>query len=184
MIHAKDLLVAIVGAERPALEGIARPVEHVPDSLLIDELLEQLRRQREHLAIVVDEHGTAVGIVTLEDVLEEIVGEIEDEFDPEGPPPIAEVDGELRLSGGASVREVADALGVDLDDIHEATLSRLRHRAARPHARGRRAGAARQRRARGDEGQRGARGGAAGGPSPGGPAGPPDDGTGPTAGPS
>jgi CBS domain containing-hemolysin-like protein len=123
MIHAKDLLVAVVGGERPGLEAIARPVEHVPDSLLIDELLEQLRREREHLAIVVDEHGTAVGIVTLEDVLEEIVGEIEDEFDPDGQPPITEVDGELRLSGGASVREVAVALGVSLDDIHEATLS-------------------------------------------------------------
>jgi CBS domain containing-hemolysin-like protein len=123
MIHAKDLLVAVVGGGRPGLEAIARPVEHVPDSLLIDELLEQLRREREHLAIVVDEHGTAVGIVTLEDVLEEIVGEIEDEFDPDGQPPITEVDGELRLSGGASVREVAVALGVSLDDIHEATLS-------------------------------------------------------------
>ena len=123
MIHAKDLLVAMVGGARPELEAIARPVEHVPDSLLIDELLEQLRRQREHLAIVVDEHGTAVGIVTLEDVLEEIVGEIEDEFDPEGQAPIAEVDGELRLSGRAAVREVAEALGVSLDEIHEATLS-------------------------------------------------------------
>jgi CBS domain containing-hemolysin-like protein len=123
VIHAKDLLVAVAGDANPPLESIARPVEHVPESLLIDELLEQLRRQREHFAIVVDEHGTAVGIVTLEDVLEEIVGEIEDEFDPEHAEPIVEVDGELRISGNASVRDTAAALGVELDEIHEATMS-------------------------------------------------------------
>jgi CBS domain containing-hemolysin-like protein len=123
LIHAKDLLVAVAGGDDPALESITRPAEHVPESLLIDELLEQLRRQREHLAIVVDEHGTAVGIVTLEDVLEEIVGEIEDEFDPEQSEAIVEVDGELRISGNASVRDTAAALGVELDEIHEATMS-------------------------------------------------------------
>jgi CBS domain containing-hemolysin-like protein len=123
LVHAKDLLVAVAGIDEPPLESIVRPAEHVPESLLIDELLEQLRRQREHLAIVVDEHGTAVGIVTLEDVLEEIVGEIEDEFDPEQAEPIVEVDGELRISGNASVRDTATALGVELDEIHEATMS-------------------------------------------------------------
>ena len=51
--------------------------------MLIDELLERLRRLREHFALVADEHGTVVGLITLEDILEEIVGEIEDEFDPE-----------------------------------------------------------------------------------------------------
>ena len=56
--------------------------------MLIDELLERLRRKREHLALVVDEHGTVVGLITLEDILEEIVGEIEDEFDPEAVEPI------------------------------------------------------------------------------------------------
>ena len=59
------------------------PERRVPDGVLLDELLESLRRDRQHLALVVDEHDKAVGIITLEDVLEEIVGEIEDEFDPE-----------------------------------------------------------------------------------------------------
>jgi CBS domain containing-hemolysin-like protein len=123
IIHAKDLLVAVAAGEPSPLEAVGRPVDHVPESLLIDELLEQLRRQREHLAIVVDEHGTAVGIVTLEDVLEEIVGEIEDEFDPQVPEDVREVDGELRISGNAPVREVAELLGVTLDEVHEATMS-------------------------------------------------------------
>jgi CBS domain containing-hemolysin-like protein len=122
LLHAKDLLVAAVFSETIDLEAIARPLEHVPDSLLIDELLEQLRRRREHLALVVDEHGTVIGLVTLEDVLEEIVGEIEDEFDPHVAAPIAREDGSLRISGSASVRAVAEALGLDLDEVHEATI--------------------------------------------------------------
>jgi magnesium and cobalt transporter len=104
------------------LEAIARPIDHVPESLLIDELLEQLRREREHFALVVDEHGTVIGVVTLEDVLEEIVGEIEDEFDPEAIEPISEVDGTLRIAGSASLRDAAERLGADLDDVHEATI--------------------------------------------------------------
>ena len=70
--------------------GTARPASatwpgrcRVLDGVLLDELLESLRRDRQHLALVVDEHDKAVGIITLEDVLEEIVGEIEDEFDTE-----------------------------------------------------------------------------------------------------
>ena len=101
---------------------LARPVERVPDSLLIDELLEQLRRRREHMALVVDEHGTTIGLVTLEDVLEEIVGEIEDEFDPDAAPQIEERDGALHIAGSAPLRLVAERLGVELEDLHEATV--------------------------------------------------------------
>ncbi len=122
VVHAKDLLVAVASGELDGLEQLARPVERVPDSLLIDELLEQLRRRREHMALVVDEHGTTIGLVTLEDVLEEIVGEIEDEFDPEAPPAIEERDGTLRIAGSAPLRLVAETLGVELEDMHEATV--------------------------------------------------------------
>jgi CBS domain containing-hemolysin-like protein len=122
VIHAKELLIASVGAETVELRSVARPVEHVPDSLLIDELLEQLRKRREHLAIVVDEHGTATGIVTLEDVLEEIVGEIEDEFDHEEVDPFVREGDRLRIAGSAPVRRVAEELGIEIEDAHEATI--------------------------------------------------------------
>ena len=71
------------GTAKASLRDLARPLCRVPDGVLLDELLESLRRDRQHLALVVDEHDKAVGIITLEDVLEEIVGEIEDEFDTE-----------------------------------------------------------------------------------------------------
>ena len=120
VLHAKDLLVAPDPAE--GLRSLARPIERVPDSLLIDELLEQLRRRREHVALVTDEYGTAIGLVTLEDVLEEIVGEIEDEFDPQAPDPISRDDGTLSILGSASLRAVAEALNTEIEDAHEATI--------------------------------------------------------------
>jgi CBS domain containing-hemolysin-like protein len=121
LIHVKDLLVHIE-SDRP-LEEIARPVERVPESMLIDELLERLRRQREHFGLVVDEHGTTVGLITLEDVLEEIVGEIEDEHDPEEREPIAEDgDGTLTIAGWAPIRLVEERLEIEVDDHHEATI--------------------------------------------------------------
>ncbi len=118
LLHVKDLLIAGGGD----LEELARPLERVPESMLIDELLERLRRQREHFALVVDEHGTAVGLITLEDVLEEIVGEIEDEFDPEEREPIREDGSALVIAGWAPVRLVAERLGLDLEPYHEATI--------------------------------------------------------------
>jgi CBS domain containing-hemolysin-like protein len=122
LLHAKDLLVASARGERLSLPDLARPLERIPESMLIDELLERLRKRRDHLALVLDEHGTTVGLITLEDVLEEIVGEIEDEFDPEEVEPIAERDGALVIAGWAPVRLVADRLQMVLEDVHEATI--------------------------------------------------------------
>jgi CBS domain containing-hemolysin-like protein len=119
LLHVKDMLVA--GREK-RLEELARPLERVPESMLIDELLERLRHLREHLALVVDEHGTTVGLITLEDVIEEIVGEIEDEFDPEEREPVRREGETTIVAGWAPVRLVEERLGVDLHDHHEATL--------------------------------------------------------------
>jgi CBS domain containing-hemolysin-like protein len=97
----------------------------VPESMLADALLRQLRRDRQHVALVVDEHGTAVGLVTLEDILEEIVGEIEDETDPREAELVRQEDGALVVAGQAPIRLVAEHLGVDVDDPHEATIGGL-----------------------------------------------------------
>jgi CBS domain containing-hemolysin-like protein len=121
LLHVKDLLLHT--GDDVKLEDIARPIERVPESMLIDELLERLRRLREHFGLVVDEHGTTVGLITLEDVLEEIVGEIEDEFDPQESEPIAvESDGRVTIAGWAPIRLVEERLGIEVSDHHEATI--------------------------------------------------------------
>lgn len=108
VVHTKDLLAASVGGESPPLRSLLRPVHYLPESKRIDEALVEFREGRIHLAVVVDEYGGTAGIVTLEDVLEEIVGEIRDEFDQEG---------ELvRLV--ESQRAVIDPR-VDLDDLND-----------------------------------------------------------------
>ncbi|HKF94978.1 MAG TPA: transporter associated domain-containing protein, partial [Gammaproteobacteria bacterium] len=89
---------------------------------LIDELLRDLRRDRNHMALVADEHGITVGLVTLEDILEEIVGDIEDEFDTERIEMIVDEGGRTRVNGAASIRLVVKLLGVEISDPHEATI--------------------------------------------------------------
>src|SRR5829696_7064598 len=116
LLHVKDLIVR--GEQDVALQELARPIERVPESMLIDELLERLRRLREHFALVADEHGTVVGLITLEDILEEI----EDEFDPEEREALREDPDGTVLAGWAPVRLVEDYIGVEFADHHEATI--------------------------------------------------------------
>lgn len=79
--YAKDLLRALTNGRVPPLEELLRQPYFIPESKRLDELLAELRRLRVHLAIVVDEYGGTAGLVTIEDLIEEIVGEIEDEYD-------------------------------------------------------------------------------------------------------
>ena len=122
LVHVKDLLPAAIEPGERELREMARPIRRVPESILIDELLRELRRDRHHVALVVDEHGTTVGLVTLEDVIEEIVGEIEDEFDSEKAELIESNRDFVRVAGSASLRLVADELGAVIADPHEATI--------------------------------------------------------------
>jgi CBS domain containing-hemolysin-like protein len=82
-VYTKDLLRKIIDGEEVSLANVAREPFFVPESKMIDDLLTEFRARKQHLAVVVDEYGGTAGIVTLEDVLEEIVGDIQDEFDKE-----------------------------------------------------------------------------------------------------
>lgn len=108
IVHAKDVL------GRPAgwrLKSLLRPVVHVPESQLVSDLLRVLRTRQAHLAVVVDEHGAVSGIATMEDVLEEIVGDIRDETDEE-PPLVRRMDDETFLVRGETrLDQIPDLLG-------------------------------------------------------------------------
>jgi CBS domain containing-hemolysin-like protein len=102
------------GAVRP-LAAVMREPAFVPDSKRVDELLKEMQAQRKHMAIVVDEYGGTAGVVTIEDILEEIVGEITDEYDAEEIPDVEELDaGRLRLAARLPVDDLAELFpGVD-----------------------------------------------------------------------
>jgi putative hemolysin len=85
ILHGKDLLPLVTGDLQKPIERITREPFFVPEGKLIHELLREFQREKMHMAIVVDEYGGTAGLVTLEDVIEEIVGEIQDEYDTEAP---------------------------------------------------------------------------------------------------
>ena len=114
------------GAE--ASEKIAtviRPASYVPDSKPVDELLRQMQAQRSHVAIVIDEYGGTAGLVTIEDILEEIVGEITDEYDNEQPPVEWLADGSARVTARLSATELGELFGINLEDEDVETVAGL-----------------------------------------------------------
>jgi len=120
LVHVKDLLTA--DPPPTVLEELARSLGRVSESMLLGELLRELRREKRHMALVIDEHGTTVGLVTLEDVLEELVGEIEDEFDAEQARLITRDGDEVVVEAHAPLRLLAEELGLEVADHHEATI--------------------------------------------------------------
>jgi CBS domain containing-hemolysin-like protein len=98
------------------VDSVMRPVFHVPDSKPVDDLLREMQKQRRHIAVVVDEYGGTAGIVTIEDILEEIVGEITDEFDTEEAGVEELADGSKRVSARFPVDDLDEILGVSFED--------------------------------------------------------------------
>jgi CBS domain containing-hemolysin-like protein len=119
MVYLKDLVSRLQSLESsdrgPQVVEIMRPAVFVPESKNIGDLLREMQRDRTHVAVVVDEYGGTAGIVTMEDIVEEIVGEITDEYDPETPAPIKHLDdGSVRVSARLPVEDLGEAFDVEL----------------------------------------------------------------------
>ncbi len=116
ILYAKDLLPILKspGAPRPTLRSLLRTPVFVPESMTIDDLLHEFQRRKVHIAIVLDEYGGTAGLLTIEDLLEEIVGEIQDEYDTEEPMVVRLSDDEYRVDGRADVDDLAELFDTDL----------------------------------------------------------------------
>ncbi len=107
------------------VDSMMRAVFHVPDSKPVDDLLREMQAERRHIAVVVDEYGGTAGIVTIEDILEEIVGEITDEYDAEEVPVEELADGSIRVSARFPVDDLDEIVGIEIDDDEVDTVGGL-----------------------------------------------------------
>ena len=127
--YLKDLVrrtyVHREGESIERVDSVMRPAIFVPESKPVDELLREMQAQQTHVAIVVDEYGGTAGLVTIEDVLEEIVGEITDEYDVEAPLVDELPDGSLRVSARLHLDELSERLDVELEDDDVDTVGGL-----------------------------------------------------------
>ena len=143
VIYIKDLIartLSMAPTDRgPTLGEVMRAPVFVPESKNVDALLREMQRSRSHFAVVVDEYGGTAGIVTIEDIIEEIVGEITDEYDQEQPDPVEHLaDGEVRVSAKLPVEDLGDVFDVELpaEDVETVggLLAQLLGRVALPGA--------------------------------------------------
>jgi len=112
-------------AEAEPVSAVMRQATYVPDSKPVADLLREMQRDRIHVAVVIDEYGGTAGLVTIEDILEEIVGEITDEYDREAPPVEALADGAFRITARLPVEELGELFGIELDDEDVDTVGGL-----------------------------------------------------------
>jgi len=113
ILHLKDLSLAMASEEGPgSLESLMRKATVFPSSMAVDAVLEGLRRERAHMAILVDEYGGTEGLVTLEDLIEEVLGEIDDEFDRARPALVRVAPGEYLVRGIVPLGELEESIGL------------------------------------------------------------------------
>ena len=120
VLTTRDYLLNECAGREKALREMLRTAYFVPETLRADLLFSEMQKRKQHMAIVVDEYGGTSGIVTLEDLLEEIVGNIYDEFDPQADEEVIPLaDGRLRVSGSARLDALCERLGVALDEAED-----------------------------------------------------------------
>ena len=132
MVHQKDIFVLLSKGEDKPLRDIIRPIMFIPESIKVNQLLKEFRQQHMHIAIVLDEHGSLTGLVTLEDVLEEIVGEISDEHEPASEKIISLQQGGWLVDASVPLEELAGLLHIHFEAEDALTLGgflieQLRH---------------------------------------------------------
>jgi CBS domain containing-hemolysin-like protein len=129
IIYLKDVAAAVhslgPGEEPPIVDDLARDVRYVPESKPVSDLLRELQKESTHVAIVIDEYGGTAGLVTLEDLIEEIVGEIVDEYDTESAEAVALGDGSYRVSARMGIDDLGELFDVELDDDEVDTVGGL-----------------------------------------------------------
>ena len=127
IVLAKDLLKHFVSAREPfALQGFLRPAVFIPESKRLNTLLAEFRESRNHMAIVVDEYGGVAGLATIEDVLEQIVGEIDDELDTEAASSIQPQDGaKFVVAALTRIDEFNEFFSTELSDVDYDTVGGL-----------------------------------------------------------
>ncbi|MFF1383260.1 hemolysin family protein [Arthrobacter sp. NPDC058288] len=129
IIYLKDVAAALhglgPGEEPPIVDDLAREVRYVPESKPVSDLLRELQKESTHVAIVIDEYGGTAGLVTLEDLIEEIVGEIVDEYDTETAEAVALGDGSYRVSARMGIDDLGELFDVELDDDEVDTVGGL-----------------------------------------------------------
>ncbi|MCW5581474.1 MAG: CBS domain-containing protein [Luteimonas sp.] len=129
ILLAKDLLRGVVADNGPGtIHELLRPAVLIPESKKLDVLLREFRQSRNHMAIVIDEYGGVAGLVTIEDVLEEIVGEIDDEHDDAGDPNAliaAQADGQFIVDALTPIADFNERFGADFDDDEYDTIGGL-----------------------------------------------------------
>lgn len=124
IVYVNDTLLSLSRGERElALREVARTPILAPESKPLDEMLWELRQQKVHIAIVIDEFGATEGLVTIEDILEELVGEIEDEHDLPEPEILVVGEGEALVQGKARIEEINEALGTGISTENHDTIS-------------------------------------------------------------
>lgn len=127
-VHAKDILAGLRSARGQGLRAILRPAFFVPGTREVEDVLADMKREKVHFAIVLDEFGGTAGLVTMEDLLEEIVGQIYDEYDrPETAVAVPTTGGSAApvLSGGTTIKDVNDGFALELDDSNYTTIGGL-----------------------------------------------------------
>lgn len=117
ILNARDFLISLNSGDHKGVRELLRSAYMVPESIHADKLFSDMQAKKTHIAIVVDEYGQTVGIVTLEDLLEEIVGNIYDEFDPQEESEIQKIsDTEWKVSGALSLSDFSDETGIELEE--------------------------------------------------------------------